>query len=82
MKTAISLPDEIFESADVLANRLHVSRSKLYSMALEKFIHDNQKDDITKKINDYIDEFGQPVDAVFVDSGLQELREATKNDSW
>ena len=82
MKTAISLPDEVFESADLLAGKLKVSRSKLYSMALEKFIRDNQKDDVTNRINEYIDKYGQPIDPIFLNAGLADFREATKNDSW
>ena len=82
MKTAISLPDEVFESANLLAGKMRITRSKLYSMALEKFIRDNQKDDITSKINDYIDKYGQPIDPEFLNAGLKDFREATKNDSW
>src|SRR5688572_2300207 len=35
MKTAISLPDALFEAAELLAGRLGVSRSRLYANALE-----------------------------------------------
>jgi hypothetical protein len=82
MKTAISVPDEIFESADALAGKLHVTRSKLYSMALEQFIKENEKENITQKINEYIEKYGQPVDQAFLDFGLREMREMTKNDTW
>jgi metal-responsive CopG/Arc/MetJ family transcriptional regulator len=34
MKTAISLPDELFESADALARRMGISRSKLFATAV------------------------------------------------
>jgi len=34
MKTAISLPDKLFESADALARRLGLSRSQLVATAL------------------------------------------------
>jgi hypothetical protein len=60
MKTAISLPDAVFEAADTLANRMHVSRSQLYVMALEKFIRENQEPITTKNIDSFIDNFGQP----------------------
>ena len=48
MKTAISLPDPVFEAADNLANKFKISRSELYVMALENFIRENQETDITK----------------------------------
>ena len=38
MKTAISLPDELFEEAESLASRLGMSRSGLYAAALEDFM--------------------------------------------
>lgn len=38
MKTAVSIPDKIFRSADSLAKRLGVSRSRLYTEALSDFL--------------------------------------------
>jgi predicted transcriptional regulator len=45
MKTAISLPDELFEAAEALAARLEVPRSRLYAIALEEFLarHDARR---------------------------------------
>lgn len=45
MKTAISVPNEVFTSADRLAKRLHMSRSQLYTQAVYKYVagHDQQK---------------------------------------
>jgi predicted transcriptional regulator len=74
MKTAISLPDSIFEAADTLAEKLHVSRSKLYVMALEKFIRDNQETETTKIIDDFIDQHGQPVESDFKAKTISDMR--------
>ena len=38
MKTAISIPDDIFVSADHLAKRLNMSRSELYRRAIQQYI--------------------------------------------
>jgi metal-responsive CopG/Arc/MetJ family transcriptional regulator len=38
MKTAISLPDTLFQKAEKLASRLGLNRSQLYARALESFI--------------------------------------------
>ena len=46
MKTAISLPDRVFRSAEQLAARLGVSRSELYSRALKALV-DRHRDDLT-----------------------------------
>ena len=44
MKTAVSVPDEVFEEADRLAQRLRKSRSQLYSDAVREYVarHDTE----------------------------------------
>ena len=62
MKTAISLPDQLFETADGLASQMNVSRSQFYATALEKYIAEIEKSSLTEKINQFIDNFGQEKD--------------------
>ena len=52
MKTAISLPDEIFESADALAERLGLSRSELYATAVAEYLAKHRDEDVTSRLND------------------------------
>ena len=57
MKTAISLPDEVFESADALAERLGLSRSELYATAVAEYVAKHRDQDVTARLNDvYADE--------------------------
>ncbi len=57
MKTAISLPDATFEEAEQLAKRLGMSRSELYTTALETFLNEHRSKAITAKLNEvYADE--------------------------
>jgi metal-responsive CopG/Arc/MetJ family transcriptional regulator len=58
MKTAISLPDRLFEEADAAAKDLGVSRSKLIQTALEEFLKQRRDDAITQSINRYIAKYG------------------------
>ena len=51
MKTAISLPDQLYRSGDRLAKRLGVSRSELYARALAEFLAKHQSDQITQRLN-------------------------------
>ena len=51
MKTAISIPDEIYHSADQLAKRLGVSRSELYSKAVLNYINAHKNDAVTKALD-------------------------------
>lgn len=51
MKTAVSVPDNIFLNADSLAKRLGMSRSKFYTNALKEYIKVHKTEHITEKLN-------------------------------
>ena len=51
MKTAISIPDDIFQSAEQLARRLGVSRSELYVQALKSYLQAHHEDNVTDTLN-------------------------------
>ena len=51
MKTAISIPDPVFQAAESLAQRLGISRSQLYSKAILEFTASHKNVNITKKLN-------------------------------
>ncbi len=52
MKTAISVPDDLFRTAEAAARLLRVSRSKLYATALADFLERQQSDTITERLNE------------------------------
>jgi metal-responsive CopG/Arc/MetJ family transcriptional regulator len=58
MKTAISLPDPLFEEAEAAAKDLGMSRSKLIQTALEEFLKRRRDEAITESINRYIAKYG------------------------
>jgi metal-responsive CopG/Arc/MetJ family transcriptional regulator len=51
MKVALSIPDELFDSAEALTKRLGVSRSRLYATALAEFVAKNRGRKITERLN-------------------------------
>lgn len=51
MKTAISIPDNIFNQAETLAKTLGMSRSELYTKAITAYLKDAQSSQITDKLN-------------------------------
>lgn len=51
MKTAVSLPDEVFEAAEKMAEERGISRSRLYATAIAQYVALNRKDDITDRLN-------------------------------
>jgi hypothetical protein len=52
MKTAISIPDPLFEEAEAAAKDLGLSRSKLIQTALEEFLRRRRDEEITRRLND------------------------------
>lgn len=49
VKTAVSIPDDVFARAEMLAKELHISRSELYARALRKLVDDDDR--ITEQLN-------------------------------
>jgi len=56
MKTAVSIPDAVFKNADRLARRLGISRSRLYSLAVEVYVKRRGPESITDAMNHVVDE--------------------------
>ena len=51
MKTAISIPDQLFQAAESLAHRLGVSRSQLYAEAVSEYTKSHKNQDVTEILN-------------------------------
>lgn len=51
MKTAISIPDDTFERAELLAKRLRVTRSELYQNAIEHYLKVHEDEALTANFN-------------------------------
>ena len=62
MKTAISLPDELFDEADELARRMNKSRSQMYAEALAEYVNRHSTAAVTEKMNELCDELGPESD--------------------
>lgn len=51
MKTAISIPDKVFNAAELTAKRLGLSRSQLYSTAVRDYIELHKSKNITEELD-------------------------------
>ena len=47
MKTAVSIPDDLFEQAERLARRVGATRSGLYSRAVREYVARHAPDEVT-----------------------------------
>lgn len=62
MKTAVSLPDDLFLSANDLAKRQGVSRSELYAVALAEYVAKHRDEEVTSKLNEVLAEESSGID--------------------
>jgi len=51
MKTAISIPDDVFDAADEMAKRLGMSRSQLYSTAVRRYLDAHRNCGVTAQLD-------------------------------
>ena len=61
MKTAVSIPESIYRSADSFAKRHGLSRSELYATAVAEFLSRRRSKQVTAKLDSIYEE---------IDSGL------------
>ena len=66
MKTAVSIPDEIFEKVERLAERERQSRSEVYSAALRDYVARHAPDEVTEAMNRVCDQVGAEPDEFLV----------------
>ena len=77
MKTAVSIPDEVFEGAERLARRTKRSRSRLFSDALKEYLARHAPDEVTEAMNKACAEIGDAEDA-FVSSAARRVLEQSE----
>jgi len=51
MKTAISIPDNVFKTADSFARRKKLSRSAVFTIAVTEFLAHHHQEDVTEQLN-------------------------------
>lgn len=74
MKTAVSIPDDVFEDAERLASRLRTSRSQLYARAVAEFVARHDDDRVTAAMDRVVDEVGTEIDDFTHKAACQALR--------
>jgi antitoxin MazE6 len=60
MKTAVSVPDDLFAQVDRLAHRSRRSRSDVYSAALREYVARHAPDEVTAGLDAVLEQLGQP----------------------
>jgi Arc/MetJ-type ribon-helix-helix transcriptional regulator len=74
MKTAVSIPDEVFEKIELLARRAGRSRSEVFSAALAEYVAKHAPDEVTEAMDRVIAEVGDQQDG-FVAAAARRILE-------
>ena len=73
MKVAISLPDPVFNAAELLAQELSISRSQLYAQALAEFLQARSSVAVTAKLNEVYAGEASDVEPALMNAQVQAL---------
>lgn len=84
MKTAVSIPDDLFDSAEGTARRLGLSRSELYARALRDYLAEHGDEGVTERLNEvYGGGWGSEWDPALADLQRRSLERADgRGEGW
>ncbi len=77
MKTAVSVPDDVFRAAERQARRTRKSRSQLYAEALTEYLARHAPDEVTEAMNNVVDRLKEPTDP-FVTTAARRILERSE----
>jgi metal-responsive CopG/Arc/MetJ family transcriptional regulator len=66
VRTAVSLPEQVFQVAERHAKRAHKSRSQLYPEALVEYLTRHSAEEVTEARNRVLEQLGAPCTDPFV----------------
>jgi hypothetical protein len=78
MKTAVSLPDRVFRSAEQFARRTRKTRSRLYADALTEYLARHAPDEVTEDMNRVVDQLGAESADPFVARAARRILESVE----
>ncbi len=78
MKTAISIPDSVFNAAEMVAKKLNISRSEFFTKAVSEYIERHQENHITEALNRVYSQEDSSIDPKI----LQLQSSSIEDESW
>ncbi len=78
MRTAITVPDDVFDAAEKAAKQLAISRSDFYTEAVRQFLLEHGENAVSARLNEVYSTNSSQLDPVL---GEMALRSIAK-DSW
>ena len=82
MKTAISLPDDLFARAERTANQLGIPRSQLFARAVYEYLSRHDPENITIRINESLEHENAGLDAALTNMQSETIYRMNGDESW
>ena len=82
VKTAISMQEELFKEVNRLAEELHVSRSKLFVMAVQDYIKKNESKNLLSQINNAFSDYPDSEETEIQSRMRQKHAKISERDPW
>lgn len=82
MKTAISLPDELFARVDHTAKQLGMARSKLFARAVEEYIAHHEHKNLSERIDAVIEQEDPGLDPLLSRLQAQSIVSEANDEPW
>ena len=82
MKTAISLPDDLFEKVNELAEELHLSRSRIFTEAVRDYIARRKNEKILQALNKVYSKPEPEEDKMLRKQGKKRYAKTLKVEKW
>jgi metal-responsive CopG/Arc/MetJ family transcriptional regulator len=81
VKTAISLQKSLFEQVNILAQKMNISRSRLFALALEEYIQRYQNQKLLEQINRAYEDGPDPAEGQRMEA-MRRRQRHTLEDQW
>lgn len=78
MKTAISVPDDVFQAAERHAKRTQKSRSQLYADAIAEYLVRHAPDEVTQAMDRVMEQLGEYRTDPLLDAAARRVFERTE----
>lgn len=82
MKTAISLPDDVYEAAEALAKERGLPRSHIYVLALRSYLEQQRGEKIMEQLNEFYSKEKNDLDPGLQRAQARTWIESTQDDEW
>jgi len=82
VKTAISLDEELFNKVNKLASDMHVSRSRLFTIAVKEYLKKQENQSLLAQLNEAYSDYPDDEEKKVSQSMNAEHSKIIKQESW